>query len=94
MTTQNLFTAEQKGLAMVASPEEILFESTIAGSYIVNIDLARIRELRSQNDEVLSANHNAAKAGVLDQWQRPELYNSFYPAFTATDTLGKVSSKP
>lgn len=93
VTTQNLFTPEQKGLAMVATPEEILFESTIAGSYIVNIDFTRIRELRSQNDEVLSANHNAAKAGVLDQWQRPELYTRFYPDVTATASLDKVSSK-
>ena len=32
VTTQNLFDHSERGLAMVASPEEILFESTIAGT--------------------------------------------------------------
>jgi len=31
VTTQNLFTHTERGLAMVAAPEEILFESTAAG---------------------------------------------------------------
>ena len=31
VTTQNLFNHQERGLAMVAGPEEILFESTIAG---------------------------------------------------------------
>lgn len=78
ITTQNLFSESETGLAMVASPEEILFESTVAGMSVVDVDLSRIRDLRSQNDEVLSANSNGAKAGVLDQWQRPELYDKFF----------------
>ena len=32
VTTQNLFDHSERGLAMVAGPEEILFESTIAGT--------------------------------------------------------------
>jgi predicted amidohydrolase len=72
VTTQNLFSADQRGLAMVATPEEIIFESTAAGLYVVDVDLDRIRDLRNQTDEVMSAHHNAAKAGVLTQWQRPE----------------------
>ena len=78
ITTQNLFSESETGLAMVATPEEILFESTSAGMSVVDIDLSRIRDLRSQDDEVLSANSNGAKAGVLDQWQRPELYDKFF----------------
>jgi hypothetical protein len=31
ITTQNIFDSSQKGLAMVATPEEIIFESTRAG---------------------------------------------------------------
>ena len=79
ITTQNLFSRDEKGLAMVAAPEEILFESTAPGSFIVEIDLARMRALRSSRDEVGSSARNGAKAGVLTQWQRPELYGSFFP---------------
>ena len=74
VTTQNLFGREQRGLAMIAAPEAVMFESTQPGSFLLDIDLGRIRELRSQTDEVGSQRVNAAKAGVLTQWQRPELY--------------------
>jgi predicted amidohydrolase len=79
VTTQNLFSRDEKGLAMVAAPEAILFETTAPGSFIVEIDLARVRELRSSRDEVGSSARNGAKAGVLTQWQRPELYDAFIP---------------
>jgi predicted amidohydrolase len=80
VTTQNLFDHTQRGLAMVATPEEILFESTAAGLSVVDVDLERVRYLRSTRDEVGSSQTCAAKQGVLGpQWQRPELYDSFYP---------------
>jgi len=79
VTTQNLFGPHERGLAMVATPEEIIFESTRAGLFLVEIDLRRVRELRSSRDELHSAACNAAKAGVLTQWQRPELYDKFLP---------------
>ena len=73
VTTQNLFDASDRGLAMVATPEEIVFESHVAGTFIVEIDLSRIRQLRAARDEAGSSLHMRAKAGVLSQWQRPEL---------------------
>lgn len=79
VTTQNLFSPRQRGLAMVATPEEIVFETTKAGMFLVDVDLERLRELRAQNDEVDSTSHNAVKAGVLNQWQRPEMYDKFFP---------------
>jgi predicted amidohydrolase len=80
VTTQNLFDHAQRGLAMVAAPEEILFESTVAGLSIVDVSLDRVRQLRSGRDEVGSSASCAAKQGVLGpQWQRPELYDAFYP---------------
>jgi predicted amidohydrolase len=80
VTTQNLFDHSERGLAMVAAPEEILFESTAAGTSIVDVSLERLRYLRSTRDEVGSSARCAAKQGVLGpQWQRPELYDTFYP---------------
>jgi predicted amidohydrolase len=80
VTTQNLFDHAQRGLAMVATPEEILFESTAAGTSIVDVSLDRVRYLRGTRDEVGSSAKCAAKQGVLGpQWQRPELYDAFYP---------------
>lgn len=77
VTTQNLFAPKQRGLAMVASPEDILFESMASGLFLLDIDLARVRELRAMRDGAGST--NGAKAGVLDQWQRPDLYDKILP---------------
>jgi len=80
VTTQNLFDHSERGLAMVASPEEILFESTIAGTTVVDVSLERVRHLRATRDEVGSSAVCAAKQGLLGpQWQRPELYDRIYP---------------
>lgn len=79
VTTQNLFDPGERGLAMVATPEDIVFETTRPGLFLVEIDLRRVRELRTSRDEAGSAACNAAKAGVLTQWQRPELYDVFFP---------------
>jgi len=79
VTTQNLVDATERGLAMVAAPEEIILESTSAGTYMVDVSLDRVRELRGQTDQVQSKHKNAAKAGLLSQWQRPELYDRFHP---------------
>ncbi len=80
VTTQNLFDHSQRGLAMVAAPEEILFESTAAGLSVVDVGLDRIRQMRAARDEVGSSALYGAKQGVLGpQWQRPELYDVYYP---------------
>jgi len=80
VTTQNLFDHSERGLAMVAAPEEILFESTIAGTSVVEVSLDRVRYLRTTRDEVGSSKQCATKQGLLGpQWQRPELYDSIYP---------------
>jgi predicted amidohydrolase len=78
-TTQNLFGPEERGLAMVTTPEEIIFETTRPGLYVVDLDLTRIRDLRNEEDGPGSSTRNAAKAGILTQWQRPELYEKFHP---------------
>jgi predicted amidohydrolase len=79
ITTQNLFDARERGLAMVAMPEEVVFETTSGGMFLIDIDLARVRELRGAHDGTTSSLQDGAKAGVLSQWQRPELRGSFYP---------------
>ena len=80
VTTQNLFSHAERGLAMVAAPEEILFESTAAGLFVVDVGLERLREMRASTDGVGSADRYGAKPGVLGpQWQRPELREVIYP---------------
>jgi predicted amidohydrolase len=81
VTTQNLFSHDERGLAMVAGPEDILFESNAAGFFIVDVSLERLRAMRASNDGVGSADMYAAKQGVLGpQWQRPELRDVIYPS--------------
>ena len=80
VTTQNLFHHGERGLAMVAAPEEIMFESTAAGMSVVDVSLDRVRFLRARATRSARRQSCAAKQGVLGpQWQRPELYDSFYP---------------
>jgi hypothetical protein len=80
VTTQNLFSHAERGLAMVAAPEEILFESTAAGLFFVDVSLERARAMRASSDGVGSSQSYAAKQGVLGpQWQRPELREAMYP---------------
>jgi hypothetical protein len=79
VTTQNMFSHEERGLAMVASPEEILFESTAVGRTFVDVSLDRVRYLRATRDVPGSSDQFAAKQGVLGpQWQRPELRDVIY----------------
>jgi predicted amidohydrolase len=79
VTTQNLFSHAERGLAMVAAPEEILFENTDPGLFVVDVSLERAREMRNTSDSVTSATKYGAKQGVLGpQWQRPELREAIY----------------
>src|SRR5471032_248311 len=61
VTTQNMFSHEERGLAMVASPEEILFESTAAGFFTVDVSLDRAREMRASTDSITSSANYGAK---------------------------------
>lgn len=80
VTTQNLFSHQERGLAMVAMPEDIVYESLAAGRGFVDVGLDRIRKMRASRDEVDSACEFAAKQGVTGpQWQRPEMYDLIYP---------------
>ena len=79
VTTQNLFSHHERGLAMVAAPEEVLFEKEDAGIYVVGVSLDRLRQMRASFDAVGSSRKFGAKQGVLGpQWQRPELRESIY----------------
>ena len=84
-STQNLFSADERGLAFVATPEAIVFESTLPGTFLVDIDLERIRQLRAEDDAHNSSLRNRAKAGILRQWQRPDLYDSFFPTAASAE---------
>jgi predicted amidohydrolase len=80
VSTQNLLNAADRGLAIVAAPEAILYESTVAGMGVVELSLDRVRALRAGRDGNEATADCGAKQGVLsEQWQRPELYDSFYP---------------
>src|SRR5262249_35845878 len=73
VTTQNLYSAGDRGLAMVAAPEAVVFETTEAGGFVVDGDLDRIRALRGGSGGVGSSARDAAKAGVLREWLRNDL---------------------
>jgi hypothetical protein len=67
---------------MVAQPEEVVFEDDGPGTFLIDVDLARIREMREQEDGPKSSEIYGAKPGVLTQWQRPEMQDKVYPTVT------------
>ena len=80
ITTQNMWSHDETGLAMVATPEDVIFESRRPGMFLVDVDveLHRVRELRGRVDQVGSNIKAGVKTGVLTQWQRPELRNTMF----------------
>lgn len=79
VTTQNLFSPQERGLAMVATPEEIVFESTAPGLFTIDVSLDRPREMRATTDTVVSSQSFGAKQGVLGpQWHRAEMREKIY----------------
>ena len=80
VTTQNLFSHDERGLAMVATPEEIVFESTAAGMFTIDVSLDRPREMRATTDTIVSSHSFGAKQGVLGpQWHRLDMRAAIYP---------------
>ena len=63
-------------------PEEIVFEADGPGTFLIDVDLTRIRETREQEDGPKSSEEYGAKPGVLTQWQRPEMQDKVYPSVT------------
>jgi 5-aminopentanamidase len=86
VTSQNLFALSERGLAMVATPEEVLLEAVGPGLNVVTVDLERCRALRDGRDTAGSSRVEGAKAGVLSQWQRPEMSQELYPREVVGDT--------
>jgi predicted amidohydrolase len=79
VSTQNMVAQDDRGLAIVAAPEEIIYESTVAGTGVVDVSLDRVRELRSGRDGGGSSEKYGAKQGVLsEQWQRPDVVRRIY----------------
>jgi len=80
VSTQNMLSVDSRGLAIVAGPEGILYESTVPGLAVVEIGLGRIRALREGQDGLNGSEEAAVKQGLLSaQWQRPDLYDRFHP---------------
>ena len=59
--------------------EEIVFEAEGPGTFLIDVDLDRLREMREQEDGPRSSEEYGAKPGVLTQWQRPEMRDKVYP---------------
>ena len=80
VSTRNIFDpATERGLAIIAGPERTHYESTNVGMSVVAVSLDRVRELRAGWDGNDKTPFCGTKQGLLSQWQRPELYDSFYP---------------
>lgn len=58
------------GMAMVAMPEDIVFESHVEGLFLVDVDLDRIRWLRDQQDGLIVGTAPwRTKPGLLRDWR-------------------------
>jgi hypothetical protein len=86
VTTQNLFDHSERGLAMVAAPEEILLESTSVGMSVVDVSLERVRYLRGTRDVLGSSEQCAVKQGSLAR-------NGSAPSFTMRSICGRCAKR-
>jgi predicted amidohydrolase len=77
VSTQNLINHANRGRAVITSPQAILYESQGRRN---GRGRGRPRKLRAGRERGGSSEGCGAEEGVLSaQWQRPELYDSFYP---------------
>jgi hypothetical protein len=86
VTTQNVFDHSERGLAMVAAPEEILLESTSVGMSVVDVSLERVRYLRGTRDVLGSSEQCAVKQGSLAR-------NGSAPSFTMRSICGRCAKR-
>lgn len=74
MCSNVIDSAGGDGMAMVAMPEDIVFESHSAGLFVVEINLERVRWLREQEDcLIVGPAQWRTKPGLLRDWRSPAL---------------------
>lgn len=62
------------GYALVASPEGVLLESSDSGVHVVDVDLDRVRWLRSQRDRIVEGPRPwSTKPGVIRDWRAADV---------------------
>jgi predicted amidohydrolase len=76
-TCHNLI-GENAGMAFVASPERVLAASTEEGILMVDLDLARLRELRHIRPKMSGTHEFKTIPGVLS-FRRPEVFRKNLP---------------
>jgi predicted amidohydrolase len=72
-TTQNLYATDEKGVAMIAGPEQVHARSSRTGVIVAELDLDRLRYLRDEDEHVTIPKPYRTVPGVM-RWRRPRLY--------------------
>jgi predicted amidohydrolase len=72
-TTQNLYAADEKGVAMIAGPEQVHARSSRSGVIVADLDLDRLQYLRDEDEHVTVPKPYRTVPGVM-RWRRPRLY--------------------
>jgi predicted amidohydrolase len=84
--SSSILPGDDRGLAMVCSPEEIVLESIAEGVHVAEVDLDRVRWLRAEQDRVVEEPEPwKTKPGTLRDWRRQEV-------FDANPELARVTS--
>jgi predicted amidohydrolase len=71
--SQNLYEPLERGLGMIAGPEGVLTSRSDAGMLVADLDLERLRFLRSEDEKIEVPRRYRTVPGLL-RWRRPELY--------------------
>ena len=88
VTTQNLFDHAQRGLAMVAAPEEILFESTAAGMSVVE------RQPRPRALSALDARRHRLVGRIAAPSRACSVRNGSGRSSTTVSIRGRCAKRP
>ncbi len=78
VTCRNIL-ANERGLAMIASPEGDSVSSGAAGVIVMACDLDRLRQMRTGTDNLDNVEEcYRSKPGILREWLRPEVYGGLF----------------
>jgi predicted amidohydrolase len=75
VATQNLYGAREIGVGLISGPEEILVSSDAEGMLVADLDLARLRYLRREQERIVMPKPYRTIPGIM-RWRRPALYNA------------------
>jgi 5-aminopentanamidase len=70
---QNIYSADERGVGTIASPEAVVASATGADMLVADVDTDRLAFLRERDERIEFPKPYHTPPGLM-RWRRPELY--------------------